>query len=40
MNINGIIPDLLRRYVPILGWGAEYSQRTLASDLAAQQGVA
>src|SRR5512139_331840 len=28
-------PDLLRRYLPILTWGAEYSPRTLASDLVA-----
>jgi len=35
MNMNRIVPDLLRRYVPILSWGAEYSTRTLASDLVA-----
>jgi SulP family sulfate permease len=28
-----IFPDLLRRYLPILTWGAEYSRRTLANDL-------
>ena len=28
-------PGLLRRYLPILGWGAEYSPRTVASDLVA-----
>ena len=28
-------PGLLRRYLPILTWGAEYSPRTLASDLVA-----
>ena len=35
MNMNRIVPDLLRRYLPILAWGAEYSRRTLASDLTA-----
>ena len=35
MNMNRIVPDLLRRYLPILAWGAEYSRRTLASDLIA-----
>ena len=30
-----IVTDLLRRYVPILSWGAEYSRRTLTSDLVA-----
>ena len=33
--MNRIVPDLLRRYLPILEWGAEYSRRTLASDLTA-----
>ena len=33
--MNQIVPDLLRRYVPILTWGAEYSSRTLTSDLTA-----
>ena len=33
--MNRIVPDLLRRYLPILAWGAEYSRRTLASDLTA-----
>jgi SulP family sulfate permease len=33
MNINRIVPDLLRRYVPILSWGAEYSRQTLVNDL-------
>ena len=27
------IPNLLRRYLPILTWGAEYSSRTLIKDL-------
>lgn len=27
------IPNLLRRYLPILDWGAEYSRRTLVNDL-------
>ena len=27
------IPDLLRRYLPILTWGAEYSRQTLTNDL-------
>jgi SulP family sulfate permease len=27
------VPELLRRYLPILTWGAEYSRRTLANDL-------
>jgi SulP family sulfate permease len=27
------VPNLLRRYVPILTWGAEYSGRTLTNDL-------
>jgi SulP family sulfate permease len=27
------VPRLLRRYLPILTWGAEYSRRTLANDL-------
>jgi SulP family sulfate permease len=35
MNMNQSFPDLLRRYVPILTWGAEYSSRTLTSDLTA-----
>jgi SulP family sulfate permease len=35
MNMNRIVPDLVRRYVPILAWGAEYSRRTLVSDLVA-----
>jgi SulP family sulfate permease len=35
MNMNRIVPDLLRRYVPILTWGAEYSRRTLTGDLTA-----
>jgi len=29
------VPELLRRYVPILTWGAEYSRRTFANDLVA-----
>jgi len=28
-----LVPELLRRYLPILTWGAEYSRRTLANDL-------
>jgi len=28
-----IIPDMLRRHLPILTWGAEYSRRTLINDL-------
>jgi sulfate permease, SulP family len=35
MNMNRTVPDLLRRYLPILEWGAEYSRRTLTSDLTA-----
>ena len=27
MNEGRIIPELLRRYAPILTWGAEYSRR-------------
>ena len=30
-----IVPDLLRRYFPILSWGAEYSRRIFVSDLTA-----
>ena len=33
--MNRIVPDLLRRYLPILAWGAEYSRRTLVNDLTA-----
>ena len=33
MNMNRIVPDLLRRYLPILAWGAEYSRRTFTNDL-------
>ena len=29
------IPDLIRRYLPILDWGAEYSGKTLVGDLVA-----
>ena len=35
MKEGRTFPDLLRRYLPILTWGAEYSSRTLASDLVA-----
>ena len=35
MKEGRTFPDLLRRYLPILTWGAEYSPRTLASDLVA-----
>jgi hypothetical protein len=28
-----IFPDLIRRYVPILTWGAEYSRQTLTNEL-------
>jgi SulP family sulfate permease len=35
MNITRIVPDLLRRHVPILDWGAEYSRQTFANDLIA-----
>jgi len=27
-----IVPDLLRRYIPILDWGAEYSRKTFGGD--------
>ena len=30
-----IIPDVIRRYIPILAWGAEYSRGTLVNDLIA-----
>jgi SulP family sulfate permease len=33
MNSTRCFPDLLRRYVPILTWGAEYSRQTFANDL-------
>ena len=33
MNMTRIVPDLLRRYLPILTWGAEYSRRTFTNDL-------
>jgi multiple antibiotic resistance protein len=33
MDMKQIVPDMLRRYVPILSWGAEYSTRTLSNDL-------
>jgi sulfate permease, SulP family len=33
MNASQSSPGLLRRYLPILTWGAEYSRRTLANDL-------
>ena len=33
MKEGRTFPDLHRRYLPILTWGAEYSPRTLASDL-------
>ena len=29
------VPDLIRRYLPILEWGAEYSSKTLVGDLVA-----
>ena len=29
------VPDLIRRYLPILDWGAEYSSKTLVGDLVA-----
>ena len=35
MNTTRIGPDLLRRYIPILSWGAEYSGRALGNDLIA-----
>ena len=35
MDMKQIVPDMLRRYVPILSWAAEYSGRTLAGDLTA-----
>ena len=35
MSEGRTLPGLLRRYLPILGWGAEYSPRTVASDLVA-----
>ena len=35
MNMTRIVPDLLRRYFPILSWGAEYSRRIFVSDLTA-----
>ncbi len=31
--MNKIAPNLLRRYFPILTWGAEYSSQTLVNDL-------
>jgi len=34
------IPDLLRRYLPILTWGPEYSRQKLVSDLIAAAIVA
>ena len=35
MNNTPKGPGLLRRYVPILSWGAAYSRQTFASDLVA-----
>ena len=35
MDMKQSVPDMLRRYLPILTWGAEYSGRTLANDLIA-----
>ena len=32
MNATQPLPGMLRRYLPILTWGAEYSRRTLAND--------
>lgn len=34
-HMNQKIAELLGRYLPILAWGAEYSRRTLISDLIA-----
>ena len=33
MSIIQNLPGLLRRYLPILAWGAEYSRRTFTNDL-------
>ena len=33
MNATQPPPSMLRRYLPILTWGAEYSRRTLVNDL-------
>jgi MFS superfamily sulfate permease-like transporter len=33
MNAPLPLPGMLRRYLPILTWGAQYSGRTLANDL-------
>jgi hypothetical protein len=35
MKVGRTFPDRLRRYLPILTWGAEYSLRTFANDLVA-----
>jgi len=35
MTPNRNVPNLLRRYLPILSWGAEYSRQTLTGDLIA-----
>ena len=33
MNSIQSVPGMLRRYFPILTWGADYSRRTLVNDL-------
>jgi len=33
MNSIANSPNLLRRYLPILRWGPEYSRRTFTNDL-------
>jgi SulP family sulfate permease len=33
MNSIANFPNLLRRYLPILRWGPEYSRRTFTNDL-------
>lgn len=33
MNATQSLPGMLRRYLPILTWGAEYSRRTFTNDL-------
>ena len=35
MNKDRSVSELLRRYLPILSWGPEYSRQTLTSDLVA-----